>query len=84
MEGHFRGIHLVIRPVINRGMNADNRKASENTGLCSLLDTLADSGNIFLRNYSAHNLRIELEKLFSVGIHGLKANLTVSVLSAAA
>ena len=44
-------------------------------------NTFAYSGDVFLRDRTAHNLRVELEQLFPVGIHRLETYFTVTVLS---
>ena len=71
----------MIRSIVYYGVNTQYREASQNTGLCCLFDTFADCRDVLLRNRTTDNLRLELEQLFSVGIHRLEANLTVSVLS---
>ena len=74
----------MVGAVVYGSMKSKHREASQNTGLCRFLNTLADCGNVFLGNCTAHNLRIELEQLFSVGVHRLETYLTVSILSASA
>src|SRR5699024_8533173 len=55
-----------------------------NTSLGCLFDTLSNCRNVFLRNRTTDNGRLELEGLLCIGIHGSKFNCTLSVLSTTA
>src|SRR5699024_4698203 len=81
MECHLRRVDLMVRSVVYVRMNAYYRESSQNTSFHSFLDTFAYSRDVFLRNCTADNRRLEFECLFSVDIHRLKFNFTVSVLS---
>ena len=69
----------MVRSVINVCINTQYRESCKNTGISSFTNTLLDCRDVFLRNRSTHNGRLELEELFSVWIHRLELNLTVSV-----
>ena len=71
----------MVRTIIYIRVNAYYRESSQNTGLHSFLDTFTDSRNVFLRNRTTDYCGFELEQFFSIGVHRLKFNFTVTVLS---
>ena len=74
----------MVRTIVYVCMNAQYRETSQDTSLGSLFNTFANCRNVFLRNSAAHNGRLELEGLLSIGIHGLEDNFTVTVLTTSA
>ena len=82
MESHFRRVHFMVRTIVYGSVNAYNRESCQNTGFGSFLNTFPDCRDIFFRNCTAHNLGIKFEQFVAIGIHGLKSDFTVSVLSA--
>ena len=81
MECHLRRVNFMVGTVIYISVNTKYRESTQNTGFRCFLDTLADSRDILLRNRTADYAGFILECLFSVRIHGLELNFTMSVLS---
>ena len=71
----------MVRTIIYSCMNTENRESTKNTAFSSFFNTFTDSRNVFLWNSTAHNSGFELEQFLSIGIHRLKFNFTVSVLT---
>ena len=71
----------MVRTIVNSCMNAKYRESGKDTCLGCFLDTSADCRDIFLWNRTADNRGIKLEYFFTVCIHWLKFNFTMSVLS---
>ena len=71
----------MIRSIVYICMYTNNRISSKDTSLHSLFDTFSYSRDIFLRNSTADNSRLELVQFFAVGIHRLEFNFTVTILS---
>ena len=71
----------MVRSVVYICSYAEYRESAKDTSLCSLLDTFADSRDVFLRNSTADNGRSELECLFAVRIHRCEVYFTVTVLT---
>ena len=74
----------MVRSVVNIGAYTKYGIACQNSGVGSLTNTLFNSRDIFLRNRTADNRRLELESLFRVRIHRLELHFTVSVHSGTA
>ena len=62
-------------------MYTNYRESSEDTSFHSFLDTFANCRDVFLRNSTTNNCGFELVQFFSVGIHRLEFNFTVTILS---
>ena len=75
-------VDLVVGSVVAVCVNAYYRESAEDTGLHRILDTFVYSRDVFLRNRTADNRRLEGVCLLTVCIHRLEFNFTVSVLSA--
>ena len=71
----------MVRTIIYVSIYADYRESSKDTGFHSLFDTFANCRDVFLRNSTTNNCRFELVQFFSVGIHRLEFNFTVTILS---
>ena len=71
----------MIRTIIYICMNANYRESTQNTGFHCFFDTFANCRNVFLRNSTTNNCGFELEEFFSVGIHWLEFNFTVTILT---
>ena len=71
----------MVRTIVYIRMYTNYRESSEDTSFHSFLDTFANCRDVFLRNSTTNNCRLELVQLFSVGIHRLEFNFTVTILS---
>ena len=71
----------MVRSIIYVSLNTNYRESPKDTGLHSFFDTFSNLRDVFLRNCSSDYSRLELECLFTVDVHWLKFNFTVSVLS---
>src|SRR5699024_10526914 len=82
MERHLGRVDLVVGSVVAVRVHAYYRESAEDTGLHRILDTFVYSRDVFLRNRTADNRRLEGVCLLTVCIHRLEFNFAVSVLSA--
>ena len=71
----------MIRTVVYVCMNADYRESAQNTSFHSFFNTFTNCRDVFLRNSTTNNCGFELVQFFSVGIHRLEFNFTVTILS---
>ena len=71
----------MVGSVVYGSMNTKYRESAKDTALSCFFDTFADCRNVFLGNRTADNLGIKLEQFFSVGIHRLESDFTVTVLT---
>ena len=71
----------MVRTIVYICMYTKYRESSKDTSLCSFFDTFSDCWDVFLRNRTTDNGRLELKCFFAVRIHWLEFNFTVSVLS---
>ena len=72
----------MVGTVVYVCMYTQNREAAQNTSLGSLFDTFAYSRDIFLRNRTADNGGLELDRFPQpLGIHRLELNFTVTILT---
>ena len=79
LERHFRGVDLVIRTIVQRDLDVDDRVPGENTGEHGALNTGIDRGNVFLGDRAADE---GVDKLVTLaGLVGLDMDLDVTVLT---
>ena len=71
----------MVRTIIYCSMDTKYRESAEDTSFSSFFDTFADSWDVFLRNSTTYDCRIELEEFFTIGIHWLKVNFTMTILT---
>ena len=71
----------MVRSIVYISMYAKYRESSKNTSLSCFFDTFTYCRDVFLRNSTTNYGRLELECFFTVRVHRLEFNFTVSVLS---
>jgi len=81
VECHLRRIDFMVRTIVYISMYTNYRESSEDTSFHSFLDTFANCRDVLLRNSTTNNCGLELVQLFSIGIHRLEFNFTVTILS---
>ena len=79
LECHFGGVDFVVGTIEQSDLHVDDGIAGQNTSLQSTLDTLIDSGDVFLGNSTAGYGVNELVTL--TGLVGLNGDLNVTVLT---
>ena len=55
----------MVRTIIYCSMDTKYRESAEDTSFSSFFDTFADSWDVFLRNSTTYDCRIELEEFFT-------------------
>ena len=71
----------MVGTIVYVSIYTDYRESAKDTSFHSFFDTFADCRNVFLRNSTTNNCGFELVQFFSVGIHRLEFNFTVTILS---
>src|SRR5699024_9039187 len=77
LEGHFGGVDLMVRTVVQLYLDVNNRVSGEYTCLHCALDTSINSRDVFLRNRTADNVVDELVALAGLVWSNLDLNVTV-------
>ena len=72
LEGHLRGVDLVVRTVEQGRLNIDHRVAGDHAVGDLLLDTLVDRVDVLARNHAAHDIVDEL--VFATRLQRLQAD----------
>ena len=71
----------MVRTIPYICMYTEYRESTKDTSLSCFLDTFADCWDVFLRNSTTDNGRLELECFLAIWIHRLKLNFTVTILT---
>ena len=71
----------MVRSVVYCSVYTNNRESTKNTSFGCFFDTSTNCRDVFFRNSTTNNFRIEFECFFSVNVHRLETNFTVSVLT---
>ena len=71
----------MVGTIVYVSIYTDYRESAKDTSFHSLFDTFANCRDVFLRNSTTNNCGFELVQFFSVGIHRLEFNFTVTILS---
>src|SRR5690606_11204506 len=82
LERQHRGVDVMEGAIQQRGLDTDHREAGKGTGTHDTLETLLDTGDVFLRNRAADDLGLECE-ILALGIR-LEQNLDTSELAGTA
>src|SRR5689334_17763886 len=81
LEGHFVRVDFVVAAVVERGFHVYYFVAGEHAALKSLANTLIDRLDVFLRNYAADDVILELITLARIR---LQLDLGVAVIAGTA
>ena len=81
MECHFRRVDFMVRTIVYISVYTDYWESAKDTSFHSIFDTFADCRDVFLRNSTTNDCGFELVQFFTVGIHRLEFNFTVTILS---
>jgi hypothetical protein len=60
LEGHFRGVHLVVGAVVQGGLDVDHRVAGDHAVGDLFLDALVDRRDVLARHHAADDRVDEL------------------------
>ena len=71
----------MVRTIVYICMYTNNWESSKDTSFHSFFDTFAYCRDVFLRNSTTNNCGFKLVQFFTVGIHRLEFNFTVTVLT---
>src|SRR5690606_22192656 len=81
LERHLRGVDLVVRTVVERDLDVDDREAEQRTALQRFFDALLHGGDEVLWHGTADDTVLELGAFATA--FGLGLDLDVTVLAAA-
>ena len=71
----------MVRTIITVRMNTEYWESGKDTCLSSFLNTFVDSWNVFLRNSTTNDCRLEFVSVLAVWIHRCETNTTVTILT---
>src|SRR5665647_218308 len=81
LEGHLGGVDVVVAAVEQRGLDADQRVAGQDTELHGVLDPVVDAGDVLARDPATGDLVLELVRLAFGHVQRREGHLHLGVLA---